>query len=115
DGNEIPRDEREPERLVRVATARTVMEMLENVVHSQQGTGRNAQVEGYRVAGKTSTAQKASKKGGYAEDEYFASFVGAVPAKRPRVVILVSVDNPQGEYYGNKVAAPTFARIATRV
>jgi cell division protein FtsI (penicillin-binding protein 3) len=115
DGNEVPRDVREPERLVRIATARTVMQMLENVVHSQQGTGRNAQIVGYRVAGKTSTAQKASKQGGYAEDEYFASFVGAVPASRPRVVILVSVDNPQREHFGNKVAAPTFSRIGARV
>ena len=115
DGNEVPHGERKPERVVRIATARTVMEMLQNVVHSQKGTGKNARIEGYRVAGKTSTAQKASKKGGYAEDEYFASFVGAVPANKPRVVILVSVDNPQGEHFGNKVAAPTFARLSARV
>jgi cell division protein FtsI (penicillin-binding protein 3) len=115
DGNEVPREQREPERLVRIATARTVMQMLENVVHSEMGTGKNARIEGYRVAGKTSTAQKASKKGGYAEDEYFASFVGAVPAGKPRIVILVSVDNPQGEHFGNQVAAPTFAKIGARV
>ncbi|MEM6289823.1 MAG: penicillin-binding transpeptidase domain-containing protein [Myxococcota bacterium] len=115
EGNEVPLDRPEPERLVRTATADTVLEMLENVVHSKKGTGKNARIEGYRVAGKTSTAQKASKKGGYAEDEYFASFVGAIPAKDPRVVILVSVDNPVGGHYGNEVAAPTFARLAERV
>jgi cell division protein FtsI (penicillin-binding protein 3) len=115
DGNEVPLERAEPERLVRTATANTVIEMLENVVHSKKGTGKNAHIEGYRVAGKTSTAQKASKSGGYAEDEYFASFVGAVPAKDPRVVILVSVDNPVGGHYGNEVAAPTFARLAERV
>ncbi len=115
DGNEVELDRPEPERLVRIATAKTVLEMLENVVHSKKGTGKNARIEGYRVAGKTSTAQKASKSGGYAEDEYFASFVGAIPAKDPRVVILVSVDNPVGGHYGNEVAAPTFARLAERV
>ncbi|MGH1342972.1 MAG: penicillin-binding transpeptidase domain-containing protein [Nannocystales bacterium] len=115
DGNEAPLDRKEPERVVRTSTADTVLEMLENVVHSKKGTGKNALIDGYRVAGKTSTAQKASKSGGYAEDEYFASFVGAVPAKDPRVVILVSVDNPVGGHYGNEVAAPTFARLGKRV
>ncbi len=115
DGNEVPLDRSAPERLVRTSTADTVLEMLENVVHSNKGTGKNALIDGYRVAGKTSTAQKASKSGGYAEDEYFASFVGAIPAKDPRVVILVSVDNPVGGSYGNEVAAPTFARLGERV
>ncbi len=115
DGEPVPHKDREPERVVRIATAKTVIEMLESVVHAKKGTGRNARVDGYRVAGKTSTAQKASKGGGYAEDEYFASFVGTVPARSPRVVILVSVDSPQGGHYGNEVAAPTFARLAARV
>lgn len=115
DGNDVDLNRPESERLVRIATARTVLEMLQNVVHSRKGTGKNAKIEGYRVAGKTSTAQKASKSGGYAEDEYFASFIGAVPADDPRVVILVSVDNPQGGHYGNEVAAPTFARLGSRV
>lgn len=116
DGNTVPLDRPEPERVVRIATAQTVMEMLESVVHSKHGTGRNALIEGYRVAGKTSTAQKANHvSGGYAEHDYFASFVGAVPARDPRVVILVSVDSPQGGHYGNEVAAPTFARLGARV
>jgi cell division protein FtsI (penicillin-binding protein 3) len=115
-GNEVPLERDEPERVVRIATARTVMQMLESVVHSKNGTGSNAKVEGYRVAGKTSTAQKANRETrGYAENEYFASFVGAIPADEPRVVILVSVDSPQGGHYGNEVAAPTFARLAARV
>ncbi len=115
EGDEIPIDRAPKEQIIRAATARTVLEMLENVVHSDKGTGKNAVVPGYRVAGKTSTAQKASKQGGYAEDEYFASFVGAVPARNPRVVILVSVDNPIGGHYGNEVAAPTFAALGTKV
>lgn len=115
EGEEVPITRPPKERVVRAATARTVLEMLENVVHSNKGTGKNAVVPGYRVAGKTSTAQKASKQGGYAEDDYFASFVGAIPARDPRVVILVSVDLPQGGHYGNEVAAPTFAVLAAQL
>jgi len=115
DANPVPLDRPEPERVVRISTAKTVMEMLQSVVHTRRGTGRNAVIEGYRVAGKTSTAQKAAQGGGYAEHDYFASFVGAVPATDPRVVILVSVDSPQGGHYGNEVAAPTFSRLGTRV
>ncbi len=103
------------ERVVRTATANTVLKMLESVVQSRTGTGKNARIPGYRVAGKTSTAQKASRAGGYAKDLYYASFVGAVPAEDPRVVILVSVDIPEGGHYGNQVAAPTFARLGERV
>ena len=109
------RDGAEDERIVRKATSRTVLEMLTAVVHSRDGTGKNARIEGYTVAGKTSTAQKANPEGGYFEDQYYASFVGAVPAEEPRLVILVSVDNPEGGHYGNEVAAPTFARLGARV
>ncbi|MCA9663514.1 MAG: hypothetical protein KC486_34610, partial [Myxococcales bacterium] len=70
---------------------------------------------GYRVAGKTSTAQKADARKGYSDDEYFASFVGALPAGDPQVVILVSVDNPEGGHFGNEVAAPSFSRIGEQV
>lgn len=115
DGTAVYRRESDPERVIRPATAQTVMEMLESVVHTKKGTGKNARIEGYRVAGKTSTAQKASKRGGYEEDLYYASFVGAVPARDPRVVILVSVDSPEGGHYGNEVAAPTFARVGARL
>lgn len=115
-GEDLPLEREPPQRVVRVSTARTVMEMLQAVVHTKRGTGKKARVDGYRVAGKTSTAQKAKKTGrGYAEDQYFASFIGAIPATEARVVILVSVDNPQGGHYGNEVAAPTFARLAARV
>lgn len=116
EGQPLPLERPEPERVVRTSTAKTVIEMLESVVHTRHGTGRNAAIEGYRVAGKTSTAQKANREqGGYAEHDYFASFVGAVPAGDPRVVILVSVDSPQGGHYGNEVAAPTFSRLGARI
>jgi cell division protein FtsI (penicillin-binding protein 3) len=103
------------ERVVSESTAKTVMEMLTAVVHTKKGTGKNATIPGYVVAGKTSTAQKANPAGGYFEDQYYASFVGAVPADNPRVVILVSVDNPEGGHFGNDVAAPAFARLGERV
>jgi cell division protein FtsI (penicillin-binding protein 3) len=103
------------ERLVRTATARAVMRMLESVVHSRHGTGSNAAVPGYRVAGKTSTAQKATLGKGYTENQFFASFIGAIPAADPRVVILVSVDSPEGGHFGNEVAAPSFARLGEQI
>lgn len=109
------RDGEDGERIVRKATAQTVVDMLTAVVETRDGTGKNARIEGYTVAGKTSTAQKANPKGGYFEDQYYASFVGAVPAEDPKLVILVSVDNPEGGHYGNQVAAPTFARLGERV
>ncbi|MEE9385224.1 MAG: penicillin-binding transpeptidase domain-containing protein [Nannocystaceae bacterium] len=114
DGEVVWQHEPTKERVVRAATANTVLEMLTSVVHTKQGTGKNARIDGYRVAGKTSTAQKANPAGGYHKDRYYASFVGAVPAHAPRLVILVSVDNPEGGHYGNQVAAPTFSRIGER-
>jgi cell division protein FtsI (penicillin-binding protein 3) len=84
--------------------------MLQNVV--TEGTGTYAAVPGYRVAGKTGTAQKPDSHGGYASNRYVASFVGMVPASNPRLVILVTVDEPQGAIWGGVVAAPAFAQIA---
>lgn len=102
------------ERLVRAQVARAVLRMLEDVVHTPLGTGKNAVVDGYRVAGKTSTAQKATSKG-YADGLYYSSFIGTLPARDPRVVILVSVDAPEGAHYGNDVAAPSFARLGAQI
>ena len=84
--------------------------MLQNVV--LEGTGTLAAVPGYKVAGKTGTAQKPDSHGGYASGRYVASFIGMVPASSPRLVILVSVDEPQGAIWGGSVAAPAFAQIA---
>jgi len=83
---------------------------MQNVV--LEGTGTLAAVPGYKVAGKTGTAQKPDQYGGYASGRYVASFIGMVPASSPRLVILVSVDEPQGVIWGGSVAAPAFARIA---
>lgn len=91
-------------------TARQLRDILEKVV--LYGSGKNAAVEGYRVGGKTGTAQKAGPNGGYMPGKYVASFVGFVPVEDPRLVILVVVDEPEGMYYGSQVAAPHFQAVA---
>jgi cell division protein FtsI (penicillin-binding protein 3) len=97
-------------RIVTQWVARQIMAMLKNVV--AEGTGTLAEVPGYQVAGKTGTAAKPDERGGYSDSRYVASFVGVVPASRPRLVILVSVDEPQGAIWGGVVAAPAFSQIA---
>jgi cell division protein FtsI (penicillin-binding protein 3) len=113
-GEPVARTRPEGERMVRASTARTVLRMLEDVVHTKLGTGKNAVVDGYRVAGKTSTAQKSGKQG-YDDSQWYSSFLGAVPARAPRVVIMISVDSPEGAHYGNDVAAPSFARLGAQI
>jgi cell division protein FtsI (penicillin-binding protein 3) len=102
----------EHRRVVSASVAREVVGMLEGVV-SAQGTGNEAAVPGYLVAGKTGTAAKPDAQGGYSDTNYVASFVGIVPASNPRLVILVSVNEPQGQIFGGVVAAPAFRDIAT--
>ena len=97
-------------RIVSPWVASELMAMLKNVV--AEGTGTLAAVPGYQVAGKTGTAAKPDPRGGYSDTRYVASFVGVVPASRPRLVILVSVDEPRGAIWGGVVAAPAFAEIA---
>ena len=91
-------------------TADELCLIMEGVV--QNGSGRNAFIEGYRVAGKTGTAQKIKPGGGYMSNEYVASFLGFAPANDPRLVCLVVIDAPQGyPYYGGWVAAPVFREV----
>jgi len=101
----------EHRRVLSPAIARELMAMLVNVV--AEGTGTLAHVPGYNVAGKTGTANKPDPRtGGYSTTKYVASFVGIVPATAPRLVILVTVDEPQGAFFGGTVAAPVFQQIA---
>jgi len=95
-------------RVVSRHTADRMMAMFRDVV--VEGTGAEAAIPGYTVAGKTGTAQKA-ENGRYVR-KYVASFVGLVPAKQPRFAILVMVDEPKGNIYGGVVAAPAFRDIA---
>jgi cell division protein FtsI/penicillin-binding protein 2 len=95
------------------ATLREVKRLLERVVLS--GTGKSAAIEGYRVAGKTGTAQ-IPVAGGYAHHAYLPSFVGFAPVDRPFLVGVVAVDQPQGEaYYGAQVAAPVFGSLVRQI
>ena len=87
-----------------------VISMLQGVVSG--GTGEEAAVPGYLVAGKTGTAAKPDASGGYSDTRYVASFVGIVPASAPRLVVLVSINEPQGQIFGGVVAAPAFRDIA---
>jgi cell division protein FtsI/penicillin-binding protein 2 len=96
-------------RIISPDVATQMLTMLRGVV--ERGSGEKARVAGYQVAGKTGTAAKPDDKG-YSHSKYVASFVGIVPASKPRVVILVSVDEPHGNIYGGTVAAPAFAQIA---
>ena len=84
--------------------------MLAEVV--ADGTGGNAAVEGYTVAGKTGTAQKPyDDRRGYEPGAYFGSFAGYAPAEDPQLVVVVSLDEPRAGYYGGTVAAPAFSAI----
>jgi len=94
-------------------TSAEAREMLESVV--AEGTGRNAYIKGYRVAGKTGTAQKAGASGGYS-DKRIASFVGFAPANDPEIAMLVIIDEPQAHtQYGGQLAAPVFKAVITDV
>ena len=99
-------------KVIEPETADRVMALLREVVLS--GTGKSARVEGFDVAGKTGTAQKIDSSDGYSMVDHVASFVGFVPASRPALVVLVSLDTPKGVHNeGGDVAAPLFSRIAT--
>lgn len=106
-------------RVVRPDVAETVLGILEKAV--DEGTGRRVQMDEYRIGGKTGTAQmmanaqeRAAGHRGYSPNRYVSSFVGVVPIENPRLVILVSVWEPKGAYYGGTVAGPAVRNIARR-
>jgi cell division protein FtsI (penicillin-binding protein 3) len=112
-GNVVKEVSPTPRRdVVPASVARTVTEMLTAVVE-EGGTGIEAAIPGFRVAGKTATAQKADPATGkYSEDKYVASFVGFVPADNPRLVVAVVLDEPMIGRYGGDLAGPVFRRVA---
>jgi len=97
-------------RVISEKTAKLLSSMLRDVTN-EGGTGTEAKIDGFEVAGKTGTAQKA-ERGSYSAKKRVSSFVGFVPADNPRLVSLVLVDEPEGNVYGGIVAAPVFRNIA---
>ena len=98
-------------KVISEETARKVR-MLLKAATEKGGTGEGAVPAGYEVAGKTGTAQKVdSLMGGYSDDRYVSGFMGFAPADAPKLVVLVIVDEPQGDSYGGVVAAPIFKMI----
>ncbi|MBD1224627.1 stage V sporulation protein D [Virgibacillus halodenitrificans] len=98
------------EKVISPATSKEIRHALESVV--AKGTGRPAYVDGYRVGGKTGTAQKVGPNGRYLENNHIVSFIGFAPADDPEIVVYVAVDNPKGTVqFGGVVAAPIVGTI----
>ncbi|MDD4599569.1 Stage V sporulation protein D [bioreactor metagenome] len=101
-------------QVISLDTSRTLTEMLEKVV--SEGGAKRAAVKGYRIAGKTGTAEKPREDGrGYYAGRYIASFVGFAPVENPQIVVLVVLDDPNGAYYGGEIAAPVAGEIFAKV
>jgi cell division protein FtsI (penicillin-binding protein 3) len=101
-------------RVISPETARSVTKILEGVV--TDGTGTNAAIPGFRVAGKTGTAQKIDPRtGAYSASRFVASFTGYAPADNPQLAMIVVIDEPQGDTLGGAVAAPVFSRVGEQV
>ena len=107
----VPTPEPKRRRILEPGVDAQLRTMLRGVV-SDQGTAELAAIPGYAVAGKTGTAQKPGPNG-YIPGAYVATFVGMVPASRPRLLVLVTIDEPHGQIYGGLVAAPAFEQIAS--
>lgn len=110
----LKRDEDiDEKRVFSEKTARRVREMMEHVV-TKEGTAYEARVDGFSVAGKTGTVKKSGGKEGYVDKKYFSVFAGIAPAKNPRLVMVVMIDEPSaGQYYGGLVSAPVFSKVMT--
>ncbi|MGP1585346.1 MAG: penicillin-binding transpeptidase domain-containing protein [Schwartzia sp. (in: firmicutes)] len=110
-------EEKRPEevrRAIETVTDKVLTGLLEQVVAA--GGGAKAQVTGYRIAGKTGTAEKVDPNGGgYLSGRYIASFCGFAPVEDPRLTLLVVIDDPSGMYYGGQVAAPVASRIFSQL
>lgn len=101
-------------QVIQENTATTLIGMLEQVVAS--GGGSKASVKGYRIAGKTGTAEKLKDDGsGYLTGHYIASFAGFAPVEDPQITVLVIIDDPNGIYYGGQIAAPIAGEIFEQV
>ncbi len=98
-----------PQQIFTAKNTQLVLKMMEEVVES--GTGKPARIPGYKIAGKTGTAQKATSGGGYSSGAIIASFVGIIPANAPRYVVLGVVDEPSKNAFGSTAAAPVVKEV----
>ena len=99
-------------RIISEVTAASLRRMLEGVL-GPGGTASGAKVDGYELSGKTGTAEKPDESGGYSKTKFVSSFVGFGPSRRPKLLVAVMVDEPQGDIYGGTVAAPAFREITS--
>ncbi len=112
--NEVRERPSHHKRVLSKKAASTMIEILERVV--EHGTGTMARINGYRIAGKTGTAQKFDKKiNAYSSVLHTSSFVGFAPVEKPAFAMIVVIDEPQGAYMGGEIAAPLFRQIAERL
>lgn len=108
--------ENKPEVIRRVIsreTADKVKELLRGVI--QRGTGKKAKLDNFEACGKTGTAEKVNPRGGYYKDKYIASFIGFAPYDRPKVSLVICIDEPRGKHFGSQVAAPAFKNIMDKI
>lgn len=111
DGRRERWETKPPQRVITARTAAMVRAMMEKTV--LEGTGKKAQVSGYRIAGKTGTAQKIDPEtGAYSETDYIANFVGFAPVNDPAIVVVIAIDSPKGVHTGGMIAAPVFPHLA---
>ncbi|WP_431959959.1 peptidoglycan D,D-transpeptidase FtsI family protein [Actinacidiphila sp. bgisy160] len=111
DGRFVPSPEASRTRVVSTKTAKTLSTMLESVVGDEQGTGTKARIAGYRVAGKTGTANRVDPETG-TYSGYTASFMGFAPADDPRLTVSCVIQNPtRGSYFGGQICGPVFKRV----
>ncbi|GGQ49345.1 peptidoglycan D,D-transpeptidase FtsI family protein [Kitasatospora griseola] len=110
DGRFTPAPAGAQSRVVTEATAKTLTEMLESVVTDEQGTGTKAQIPGYRVAGKTGTANRVDPKTGKYSG-YTASFIGFAPADQPRVTVSCVIQDPVNGHFGGQLCGPVFKQV----
>jgi cell division protein FtsI (penicillin-binding protein 3) len=101
-------------RILSPKTASSIRDILVGVTEEKGGTGLRARLPHVRIAGKTGTAQKYDREGGYQSGKYYSSFIGFLPADRPEVLIGVMLDEPSKEFYASEIAAPLFRRVAER-
>jgi cell division protein FtsI (penicillin-binding protein 3) len=113
DGRFVPAAPPKATRVVSRQTATTLSQMLESVVGSEEGTGVNARISGYRVAGKTGTANRVDPRTGRYKG-YTSSFLGFAPAENPRITVSCVIQNPtRGSYFGGSICGPVFQQVMT--